>query len=102
YGLEDLNSKGLFVNARTTYEFENGRVMNATIIFYNTREGKISSGCGAYPDVEVHEILHTFGFEHVSQKYHIMNPVQTYCPTKINEDVVKKLNRDYFLFKLQN
>lgn len=42
-----------------------------------------------YPDTEVHEILHTLGFDHKNETCHIMNPY-----TQVNECENIKINKD--------
>ncbi len=95
FNIEYINSDGTVLQADTTYFNDGNEIKRATIDYYDTKDGKISSNCGAYPDTEVHETLHAFGFDHVDNRYHIMNSVGTYCPTKINEDVIEKLKEIY-------
>ncbi len=50
-------------------------VKGSTIDFYDieSREEEMSEGlCRRYPDVEIHEILHTFGFDHSTNRESIM------------------------------
>ena len=76
--------------------FSNGNViLSADINFYNTGGDNYNGGCRNYPDVEIHEILHAFGFQHTDAPYNIMNPVGTYCPTHINDDIVERLMSIY-------
>jgi hypothetical protein len=73
------------------YENYSNRIAHAEINFYGITETTYSSGCTIYPDIEIHEILHAFGFEHTNQSNHIMNPYHTYCPSKLNQDIIDRL-----------
>ena len=81
--------------AEAFYSNKNSVIKNATINFFDTGGNKISSNCATYPDTEIHEILHTFGFEHVEDKSHIMSPIQLSCPKNLNQDIVDKLKETY-------
>lgn len=53
-----------------------------------------SSGNCAYPVVELHELLHVFGFDHINKKDSIMYPYSS-CDQKIDEEIVNELVRLY-------
>jgi hypothetical protein len=76
----------------------NGQIIeSARIDFYNvisTLEYKRSGGCVNYPDLEIHEILHTMGFSHNSSKESIMNPKYVPC-NKIDEYIIEDLINTY-------
>jgi len=78
-----------------TWENYPNKILYADINFYGITETTYSGGCTIYPDIELHEILHGFGFEHVNETNHIMNPLHTYCPSKLNEDILNKLIEIY-------
>lgn len=73
---------------------EGNRIINGELNFYIV-SNTINAGSCSYADIEVHEILHTFGFDHTSEKNNIMNPVVSYCPTHLNEDILNKLLSTY-------
>ena len=77
------------------YDEAPDKILYADINFYGITETTYTGGCVSYPDVELHEILHGFGFEHVNQHNHIMNPFHTYCPSKLNQDIVDELLETY-------
>lgn len=81
--------------AEAFYSSKNNVITNATITFFDTGGNKISSSCATYPDTEIHEILHTFGFEHVEDKSHIMSPIQLSCPKSLNQDIIDELKIIY-------
>jgi hypothetical protein len=93
------NSEGYRALAESTYYLEEDTypkvISYGTIDFYDTLENRVSSNCKTYPDTEIHEILHLFGFDHVNEKYNIMNPVQIYCPSSINKDIINRLDEIY-------
>ena len=70
-------------------------IVRAKVNFYGISSTTYTGGCPIYPDIEMHEILHAFGFQHVVQYNHIMNPTHSYCPSKVNDDVLEKLKRVY-------
>jgi len=80
-----------YITATATPYTDNSKITSGEIHFYNTGDKKISSNCATFPDVEIHEILHLFGMEHVNERYSIMNVHQLYCPTKINKEIIDKL-----------
>jgi len=86
---------GLIQSGETTWKYYGARLVSAKVNFYNTAGDNYNGGCRNYPDVEIHEILHTFAFEHTNESYDIMNPIGTYCPTKINQNIIDKLMSIY-------
>jgi len=52
--------------------------------------------CGSWPDVEIHEILHVFGFNHADDKDSIMNPEQVRCDLGMIDDEIIKELRDIY------
>jgi hypothetical protein len=78
------------------WTYENTNIISkAEIDFYGITELTYSGGCLAYPDVEAHEILHAFGFGHLEGDGYIMNPLHTYCPSRLNDYITEKLEKDY-------
>jgi len=74
------------------------RVHNAVINFYNTGQNRYSAGCKDYPDTEIHEILHVFGFGHSADTMSIMNWEHIVCRIdrfKIDPDIVEELKKIY-------
>lgn len=74
---------------------QGNKIVKAVINFYNVVEGRSTLGCVSYPDVEIHEILHTFGFQHKEGYDSIMRPVQGNCLYKIDSDILAELNEIY-------
>lgn len=52
------------------------------------------------PVVEVHEILHVFGFDHSSNKDSLMNPLISSCKQKLDSSIVLELKKLYSLDNL--
>lgn len=90
-----LSEPGFYVAGEAQHFVEENFITYGELYFYNTGKYSYSGGCPSYPNTELHEILHIFGFEHVEERNHIMNPNPTYCPTKLNKDIVEKLTRVY-------
>jgi len=79
------------------------RIIN-TSDFKTIEKGKIAlfkeSKC-EYPVVELHEILHVFGFDHIDNKKSIMNPTAI-CSQRITEDMVNLLKTLYSIEPLSD
>jgi len=59
-----------------------GYFINNSIDFYNLKsraETYMMGACSKYPDTEIHEILHVFGFKHNLDEGSIMGPSSTGC-----------------------
>lgn len=82
---------GLIESGEATVHNRGKIYIKSEINFYNTAGESYNGGCRNYPDVEIHEILHVFGLPHTDAEYNIMNPVGSYCPTKINQDIIDYL-----------
>ena len=74
----------------TSYSYLGTEILNATINFYNVNDRDWSSKCN-YPNVEVHEILHSLGLNHSDLNSSIMNPSSEHCIERIDDDVKMKL-----------
>lgn len=65
-------------------------IENGTLNFYT------HLNCGTWPDLEMHEILHVFGFQHKDDESSIMNPVAKKCDLgKIDDDILNSLRETY-------
>jgi ssRNA-specific RNase YbeY (16S rRNA maturation enzyme) len=47
-----------------------------------------------YPIVEIHELLHVFGFDHINNKSKVLYPYIN-CQQRITEDIISELQRIY-------
>lgn len=48
-----------------------------------------------WPNIELHELLHVFGFDHTNNKNSLMYPLLTSCDQKIEPFIVNELKRLY-------
>lgn len=74
------------------------RIVSAKINYYNVNPNTdyYPGGCIAYPDTEVHELLHAFGFIHSENPRSIMNSMARNCYVrKIDADIIEKLKETY-------
>ena len=72
------------------YSNRGDTILHGTLNLYTTRN------CGTWPDVEIHEILHIFGYDHKNDVSSIMNPIQAKCDLgKIDDDIIKDLIQTY-------
>jgi len=75
-------------------KLEGNRILSGAMNFYIV-SGTVNAGSCPYANIEVHEILHTFGLGHTSEKNNIMNPIVSYCPSHLNPDILEKLMLTY-------
>lgn len=74
-----------------------------TSLFYVVEEGKVlllyeDSRCNNY-NVELHELLHVFGFKHSKNENSIMYNT-TRCDQKLTDDIIERLNKLYLIESL--
>ncbi len=75
---------------KTKYNVRNNQIRYGEINFYN------HLNCGDWPDTEIHEILHLFGYEHINNPQSIMNPESEICDlNKIDDWIIKDLVENY-------
>ncbi len=48
-----------------------------------------------WSNVELHELLHVFGFDHNNNKNSLMYPYLTFCDQKVDDSIIDELNRLY-------
>lgn len=94
-------NKGFYTSGNAAYytnKINPNLITMSDINFYKVNpnaNNQFSGGCTGYPNTEIHEILHTFGFEH-KEGYSIMNPVSDGCRiTMIEEEITDKLKEIY-------
>lgn len=83
--------KGVYMTEGTAeYEAMGDVITKATLKFFTHRN------CGTWPDVEIHEVLHLFGYEHVDDEWSIMSPVAVRCDLgEIDNEIVQDLIEIY-------
>tara|TARA_Y100000310_G_C20690305_1_gene821774 strand:+ start:3532 stop:4470 length:939 start_codon:yes stop_codon:yes gene_type:complete len=73
-------------------QYLNGTLFNPIL------EGKITlyqkSECSSYPVVELHELLHVFGFNHINNQNSLMYNVSN-CDQRITSDMIDTINSLY-------
>jgi hypothetical protein len=67
-------------------------IMNGVILLYETE--KNVKKC-QWPNVEIHELMHVFGFNHSINKNSLMFPYLESCDQKLDISIVNELNRLY-------
>lgn len=83
-------SGGYMTEAEAEYINEGNVIVEGNLYFYT------HMNCGTWPDVEIHEILHLFGYEHIDDEWSIMTPIAKRCDLgKIDEDIVQDLIETY-------
>lgn len=91
--------EGYVTQGEASYKVENGFIKDGEIFFFNTGPNKYSMGCLDYPDTEIHEILHVFGFVHnETDKTSIMYPEHLWCSVdkfRIDKYILDKIKEVY-------
>jgi hypothetical protein len=81
---------GYYILGEGGYESDGNRIINGTLNFYD------HLNCGTWPDAEIHEILHMFGYDHIDKWDSIMSPLQKTCDLgKIDDEIVNDLMIKY-------
>jgi hypothetical protein len=94
---KSVPTEGFYLTAgEAQYWSEGNKITKAVINYYNAIEGNTFLGCVNFPDTEIHEILHTFGFGHKPGFNTIMREVQGICLYKIDADIIEELKSTYY------
>jgi len=72
-------------------------ITNGTILLYKSMSNSIK--CDT-PNVEIHELIHVFGFDHSQSQASIMNPYLSSCNQRLDPSIVSELKRLYSLENL--
>lgn len=68
-------------------------ITNGVILLYDN--SKLKTIECEYPNVELHELMHVFGFDHVDNKQSLMFPFIDSCDQKLDPSLIKKLIQLY-------
>ena len=95
----DGDSSGTYVSGEAEYNSEGNEIIEGSIFFYNMKPGRYTGGCYVFPDVEIHEILHTFAIPHSNNEDSIMYAVEgstNICHSRnIDNETLDLLNSIY-------
>lgn len=69
-------------------------VINEGIILLYNNENSKTSNC-VYPSVELHELMHVFGFDHVNNEKSLMYPYLESCEQRLDQSIIDELKRLY-------
>jgi predicted Zn-dependent protease len=87
--------KGFIVFGNAFYAIKENLITKGCINLYNCGINMHTPGCSNFPDVEIHEILHTLGVGHVDNSSSIMLAEYNHCKYKIDKDIIDYLIRIY-------
>jgi len=73
-------------------------ISEGVVYLYETKNSK-TDRCN-YPHVELHELMHVFGFDHNQNEGSLMNPVLDSCNQVLDVSIVNELNRLYAIENL--
>jgi uncharacterized protein YxeA len=89
------DTEGYFISGNAVFESKGDEITKGEINLYNCKENTYPLGCASFPDVEIHEILHTFGIGHIDNSSSIMNEKYTHCNYKIDSEIIDYLIKTY-------
>ncbi len=104
---EQESGEDITINCSNKVEVQNAEVGTSTaglagptLIGNKIIHGQITfypyQNCGTYPDTELHEILHVFGFGHnETNRLSLMYPTILKCDGKFDNDIKEELIRIY-------
>lgn len=97
--LEAVEEDGYYTSGLATLGTIGYSVSGSEIDFYNVNpisNNRFPGGCLTYPNTELHEILHTFGFDHNESRNSIMNSVSSGCVVRsIDNYIIRSLQDTY-------
>lgn len=97
--LEAMEEGEYFTSAHATLGKQGKKIDGATMVFYNVDpigNARFSGGCLSYPNTELHELLHVFGYIHNEKEGSIMNPISPGCRVlKVDEKIIEDLKKFY-------
>ena len=67
-------------------------ITNGTISLYKSPHGAIECD---FPNIEIHELIHVFGFDHSKNKNSLMNPLLDSCDQLLDPIILEELKRLY-------
>lgn len=67
-------------------------ITSGAISLYKSPHGAIECD---FPNVEIHELIHVFGFDHSSDKNSLMNPLLNSCDQVLDPSIINELKRLY-------
>ena len=67
-------------------------ITNGLILLYQSQKNSIKCN---FPNTEIHELIHVFGFGHSDNKNSLMYPILESCEQKLDKSIIEELNRLY-------
>lgn len=72
-------------------------ITNGTVLLFKYPENSLDCN---YPNIEIHELMHVFGFNHTEDKNSIMNPYLVSCKQRLDISLINELKRLYSIKNL--
>jgi len=70
-------------------------ITEGVILLYENNEKKLRTIDCEYPNVELHELMHVFGFDHVDNKNSLMYQLIESCDQVLDSSIIELLNKIY-------
>ncbi len=97
--LEVMEEGNYYTSGQATMGTIGYSVYGSEIDFYNVNpiaNNRFPGGCLTYPNTELHEILHTFGFDHNESRDSIMTSISNGCVVRsIDNYIIESLQDTY-------
>ena len=68
-------------------------ITEGIILLFDAQNSKTAK-CD-YPNIELHELMHVFGFDHSEDKKSLMNPYLEFCEQTLDKSIIDELKRLY-------
>lgn len=85
----------IYKEADTDYTTSGNEIVSADIRIFGGDSTTQRGICWRYPDLEIHEILHAFGYEHNDNRTSLMYSEYIRCNLKIDADIIQDLIQIY-------
>ncbi|MEK6859180.1 MAG: CARDB domain-containing protein [Nanoarchaeota archaeon] len=72
-------------------------ITNGTVLLFKYPENSLDC---KYPNIEMHELMHVFGFDHSEDKNSIMNSYLVSCKQRLDISIINELKRLYSMKNL--
>lgn len=89
---------GTYTSGEGGYNSQGNKITDGTIYFLHMGAGRYTGGCLNIPNIEIHEILHTFALGHSENEHSIMAPISnsnSCMYDQIDNETVSILNGIY-------
>lgn len=70
-------------------------ITKGVVYLYDNNDNKMKTTECEYPNIELHELMHVFGFDHSENKNSLMYPILESCDQIIDQSIINQLKKLY-------